>query len=74
MSTHDKATPVTKRWAVPGVAALIGLAYLVAGVVGDDLGFGVFGLALMLGIGSSSSLPRDGARPRQGCAIARTSG
>lgn len=51
MSTHDKATPLMTRWAVPGVAVLIGLAYLVAGVVGDDLGFGVFGLLLMLGVG-----------------------
>ena len=33
----------------PGVAVLAGLAYFVAGVMGDDLGFGIFGLALMLG-------------------------
>lgn len=40
-----------QRWAVPAVAAVIGIAYLVAGVVGDDLGFGIFGLLLMLGAG-----------------------
>jgi hypothetical protein len=51
MSTHDKATSVTTRWAVPGVALLAGLSYLVAGVMGDDLGFGIVGLALMLGVG-----------------------
>jgi len=51
MSTHDKAPSVTRRWAVPAVAVLAGLAYLVAGVMGDDLSFGVVGLALMLGVG-----------------------
>lgn len=52
MSSHDKAPSVTTRWALPGVAALIGVAYLVAGVIGDDLSFGVFGLVLMLGAGA----------------------
>jgi hypothetical protein len=51
MSTHDKATSVTTRWRVPAVAVLAGLAYLVAGVMGDDLSFGILGLALMLGVG-----------------------
>ncbi len=51
MSTHDKARPVTTRWAVPGVAVIAGLAYLVAGVMGDDLSFGMVGLALMLAVG-----------------------
>ena len=51
MSTHDKATPLTTRWAVPGVAVIAGLAYLVAGVLGDDLSFGVVGLAVMLAVG-----------------------
>lgn len=50
MSTHNKAPSVTTRWAVPGVAVVAGLAYLVAGVLGDDLGFGVVGLALMLAV------------------------
>jgi hypothetical protein len=39
------------RWSVPGVAVIAGLAYLVAGVIGGDLSFGVVGLALMLGVG-----------------------
>lgn len=37
------------RWAIPAVALVIGVGYLVAGVVGGDLGFGVFGAALMVG-------------------------
>jgi hypothetical protein len=52
MSTHDKPAPLTTRWAVPVVAVLAGLAYLVAGIVGDDVSFGVVGLALMLGVGA----------------------
>ena len=52
MSTHDK-TMVATRWAVPGVAVVAGLAYLVAGLVGDDASFGVVGLALMLGAGAA---------------------
>ena len=50
MSTHDKAKPLTTRWAVPGVAVIAGLAYLVAGVLGDDLSFGVVGLSVMLAV------------------------
>ncbi|WP_235734531.1 hypothetical protein [Nocardioides alcanivorans] len=50
MSTHDN-TPARTRpisWAIPVVGVGCGVAYLVAGIVGDDLGFGIFGLALML--------------------------
>ena len=50
MSTTDKVSLAT-RWAVPGVAALAGAAYLVAGFVGGDVSFGVVGLVLMLGAG-----------------------
>ncbi len=50
MSTTEKVSPAT-RWAVPGVAALAGGAYLVAGLVGDDVSFGVLGLVLMLAAG-----------------------
>ncbi|GHJ58314.1 hypothetical protein NOK12_08330 [Nocardioides sp. OK12] len=39
------------RWLVPVVAALIGLAYLVAGLVAGDEVFGIGGLVLMLGLG-----------------------
>lgn len=50
MSTHDKATSPTARWLVPGAAVLAGAAYFAAGLLGDDLGFGLSGLALMLGV------------------------
>lgn len=51
MSTDDASTRPHKplvRSAVPGVAVLIGIGYLVAGLLGDDVGFGVFGLLLMV--------------------------
>lgn len=48
MSTQTKQTFVLTRWAVPGVAVVIGVAYLVAGLLADDLGSGAFGLALMV--------------------------
>lgn len=53
MSTHDTPTPSRHplvRWAVPATAAVIGIGYLVAGLVGDDVGFGVFGLVLMVAV------------------------
>ncbi|MGH3414474.1 MAG: hypothetical protein ACRDPH_15470 [Marmoricola sp.] len=49
MTTHE---PPERRNAgrmlVPGVALLGGLAYLVAGIVGDQLWFGLFGLGIMV--------------------------
>ncbi len=56
--TRNDAPVATMSWAVPGVAAVIGLGYLVAGVVGDDLGFGVFGLLLMVGFAAALMLVR----------------
>ena len=47
MSIHDTKTRL-QRWYVPTVATLIGVAYLIAGILGDDLRFGVTGLVLML--------------------------
>lgn len=38
------------RWLIPGVAVLIGVAYLVAGLLGDDASFGVGGLVVMLAV------------------------
>ena len=52
MSTNNKTPSVTTRWAVPVVAVVAGLAYLVAGMLGDDRSFGIFGLATMLGVGA----------------------
>ena len=49
MSTREhNPTRRTRRWAIPGVALAAGVGYLVAGVLGDNLAFGVFGLALMV--------------------------
>lgn len=49
MSTNESTTRRSKqRWAVPLVALAIGAAYFVAGWLGDDLFFGVFGLSLMV--------------------------
>ena len=41
----------TMRWLIPAAAAVIGVGYLIAGLVGDNVEFGVFGLGLMLAIG-----------------------
>lgn len=51
MPTTETKARNTVRWVIPGVALLIGVAYLVAGLVGDDLGFAIFGFALMAVIG-----------------------
>ena len=37
-------------WVVPAVAALIGVAYLIAGLASGDIWFGVGGLAVMLAV------------------------
>ena len=47
MSSHDTKANL-QRWYVPTVATLIGVAYLIAGILGDDLRFGITGLVLML--------------------------
>lgn len=43
-----KNSPSNTRWVLPGTAALIGLAYLAAGIAGGEVIFGVGGLVLML--------------------------
>ncbi len=53
MSMHDTTTRRSTRWAVPLTAAVIGLGYLVAGIIGDNLSFGVFGLCLMVFVGGA---------------------
>lgn len=59
MPTNDTATRATKqRWAIPLLAVAIGLAYLLAGWIGDDLGFGVFGLILMVTIAALFAILR----------------
>lgn len=49
MSMTD-AQQSSSRWVVPGVAVLIGVAYLVAGLASGDTAFGIGGLALMTGL------------------------
>jgi hypothetical protein len=50
MSTNDAANPRRSRyrWGTIAVGAAIGLAYLIAGWLGDNLAFGLFGLVVML--------------------------
>ncbi|HET7327640.1 MAG TPA: hypothetical protein VFJ14_10210 [Nocardioidaceae bacterium] len=65
MSMHD-----TKRrgrnWTVPAVAAVIGVGYLIAGVLGDDLRFGIFGLLLMLAVAGAMMLAGRSSETVQG--------
>jgi hypothetical protein len=51
MSTPDTTARSRARWGIPVTSAVIGLGYLAAGVAGDNTGFGVFGLCLMLAVG-----------------------
>ena len=48
-----RAASANRRWVTPVTALVIGLGYLVAGVVGDNLEFGVFGLVLMVVTGGA---------------------
>lgn len=45
-----------QRWSVPIAAAVMGVAYLVGGIVGDNVQFGIFGLLLMLGVAAAMML------------------
>jgi len=46
------------RWAIPVVALAAGVGYLIAGLVGDNVGFGIFGLVLMVVFGAAFVLLR----------------
>lgn len=48
--TVDEANKTKRgtRWVVPTTAVVIGAGYLIAGIAGDQVWFGVFGLVLML--------------------------
>ena len=41
------------RWGTPAVAVALGLAYLVAGLIGGDRDFAVFGLVVMVGLAAA---------------------
>jgi hypothetical protein len=49
MSTPDNALR-NRRWLTPLTGFVIGLGYLVAGIIGDNLDVGIFGLVLMVGV------------------------
>ena len=53
MMTETRQVPRRTRWAIPATAAALGLAYLVAGLLGGSPGFGVFGLVLMLAVAAA---------------------
>ena len=55
MSTNDISTskPARQRLGLPLVALAIGVAYLVAGGLGGNWSFGIFGLALMTATGAA---------------------
>jgi hypothetical protein len=68
MSTKE-TTPNTNRpikWAVPATSVVLGLGYLVAGIVGGQTGFGIFGLCLMVGIAVVLILVRGHSETVQG--------
>ncbi len=52
MPTTRESSRTLTYWTIPLTAVSIGIAYLVAGIVGDDTAFGVIGLALMLAVGA----------------------
>jgi hypothetical protein len=39
-----------KAWLLPAVSIFFGLVYLVAGIIGDQVGFGLFGLGVMVAV------------------------
>lgn len=52
MSTRESTRTLT-YWAVPLTAVGFGVAYLVAGLIGDDTAFAVTGLLTMLAVGAA---------------------
>lgn len=58
MSTNDTAHRSAQRWAIPGLAVAMGVAYLIAGILGDEVGFGIFGLVLMVAVAAVLVLVR----------------
>lgn len=52
MPTTDRS-PLHSRWAMPVFSVAIGLAFLVAGLLGDDAWSGVSGLVVMSAVGGA---------------------
>jgi predicted histidine transporter YuiF (NhaC family) len=63
-TTRSKSRPI--NWAVPGLSVALGIGYLVAGVLGDHTGFGIFGLCLMVGLAVVLLLVRGRSETVQG--------
>ena len=76
MSTSNPTTRkrFNRRWATPLVAVTIGVAYLVAGWLGDDLFFGVFGFAVCSPRPQSCCCSAASAKRSPVCWITATSG
>ena len=66
MTTNDTQKQSTRQWMLPGFAVAIGIAYLIAGLVGDEVGFGLFGLALMVTVAVALLLVRRRSETVQG--------
>jgi hypothetical protein len=66
MSTNDTARRSWHQWVIPGVAVAAGIAYLIAGIVGDEVGFGLFGLGLMTAVALVLILVRRRSETVQG--------
>jgi predicted histidine transporter YuiF (NhaC family) len=63
-TTHNMNRPIS--WAVPVTSVALGIGYLVAGIVGGQTGFGIFGLCLMVGIAVILILIRGRSETVQG--------
>jgi Na+/H+ antiporter NhaD/arsenite permease-like protein len=66
MTTNDTQKKSAQQWVLPGFAVAIGIAYLIAGLVGDEVGFGLFGLALMVTVAVALLLVRRRSETVQG--------
>lgn len=66
MSTNDTDRRSRQQWAVPGLAVAAGVAYLIAGIAGNEVGFGIFGLVLMLSVAVGLLVARRHSETVQG--------
>ena len=64
MSLPDSAQRKGSRssWLTPAIGLMIGFAYFIAGWLGDDKAFAIFGLALMVGTTAVFLLVEQGQR------------
>lgn len=69
--TTDGRRKGQPTWALPAMAVALGVGYLIAGMVGDNLGFGLFGLGLMVAIALVLVVARRRSETVQGLIDAR---